>query len=50
MQSSIDVNTNSKLVISAAISKLGFPFHLKGHQLEAVDVWISSALGGSLEG
>ena len=48
MQSSIDVNTNSKLVISTAISKLGFPFHLKGHQLEAVDAWISNGLRGSI--
>ena len=36
MQSSSDVNPNSKEVISpSAISKLTFPFHLKGHQLEA---------------
>jgi superfamily II DNA or RNA helicase len=48
MQSSFDVNPNSKEVISPAISKLTFPFHLKGHQLEAVDAWISSGLRGSI--
>ena len=32
----------------SAISKLKFPFHLKGHQLEAVDAWISSGLRGSI--
>ena len=31
----------------SAISKLKFPFHLKGHQLEAVDAWISNGLRGS---
>jgi hypothetical protein len=48
MQSSFDVNPNSKEVISPAISKLKFPFHLKGHQLEAVDAWISNGLRGSI--
>ncbi|MGC2681930.1 MAG: DEAD/DEAH box helicase family protein [Candidatus Nitrosopolaris sp.] len=49
MRNSFDVNTNSKEVISpSAISKLTFPFHLKGHQLEAVDAWISSGLRGSI--
>ena len=49
MQSSFDVNPNSKEVISpSAISKLRFPFHLKGHQLEAVDAWISSGFRGSI--
>jgi hypothetical protein len=48
MQSSFDVNPNSKEVISHAISELMFPFHLKGHQLEAVDAWISSGLRGSI--
>jgi superfamily II DNA or RNA helicase len=33
---------------SSAISRLKFPFHLKGHQLEAVDAWISSGLRGSI--
>jgi superfamily II DNA or RNA helicase len=33
---------------SSAISKLKFPFHLKGHQLEAVDAWISCGLRGSI--
>jgi superfamily II DNA or RNA helicase len=33
---------------SVAISNLKFPFHLKGHQLEAVDAWISSGLRGSI--
>jgi Type III restriction enzyme, res subunit len=33
---------------SVAISKLKFPFHLKGHQHEAVDAWISSGLRGSI--
>jgi len=37
MQSSFDVNPNSKEIISPAISNLTFPFHLKGYQLEAVD-------------
>jgi len=32
----------------SAISKLKFPFHLKGHQLEAVDAWISNGLRGSI--
>ncbi len=32
----------------AAISYLKFPFHLKGHQLEAVDAWISSGMRGSI--
>jgi superfamily II DNA or RNA helicase len=32
----------------SAISKLKFPFHLKGHQLEAVDAWFSSGLRGSI--
>src|SRR5579863_6238612 len=32
----------------SAISKLKFPFRLKGHQLEAVDAWISSGLRGSI--
>ena len=36
------------LAQSSAISKLKFPFHLKGHQLEAVDAWISSDLRGSI--
>ncbi|MFY9872412.1 MAG: DEAD/DEAH box helicase family protein [Candidatus Nitrosopolaris sp.] len=40
MQNSFNVNPHS------AISKLKFPFHLKGHQLEAVDAWISSGLRG----
>jgi hypothetical protein len=49
MQSTFDVNPNSKEVIApSAISKLTFPFHLKGHQLEAVDAWISSGLRGSI--
>ena len=49
MRNSFDVNTNLKEVISSsAISKLTFPFHLKGHQLEAVDAWISSGLRGSI--
>jgi superfamily II DNA or RNA helicase len=48
MQSSFDVNPNSKEVISPAISKLTFTFHLKGHQLEAVDAWILSGLQGSI--
>jgi hypothetical protein len=47
MQRSLDVNPNSKEVTSPAISKLKFPFHLKGHQLEAVDAWVSSGLRGS---
>ncbi len=34
--------------MSSAISNLKFPFHLKGHQLEAVDAWISSGLRGSI--
>jgi superfamily II DNA or RNA helicase len=42
MQNSFNVNPHS------AISKLKFPFHLKGHQLEAVDAWISSGLRGSI--
>jgi superfamily II DNA or RNA helicase len=48
MQSSFDVNLNSIEVISHAISKLKFPFHLKRHQLEAVDAWISNGLRGSI--
>ena len=36
------------LIMSAAISYLKFPFHLKGHQLEAVDAWISSGMRGSI--
>jgi len=32
----------------SAISKLKFPFHLKGHQHEAVDAWISNGLRGSI--
>ena len=32
----------------SAISKLKFRFHLKGHQLEAVDAWISNGLRGSI--
>jgi len=33
LRNSFDVNTNSKEVISpSAISKLTFPFHLKGHR------------------
>jgi superfamily II DNA or RNA helicase len=49
MRNSFDVNTNSKEVISpSAISKLTFPFHLKGHQLEAADAWISSGFRGSI--
>ncbi len=34
--------------MSAAISYLKFPFHLKGHQLGAVDAWISSGMRGSI--
>ncbi len=34
--------------MSAAISYLKFPFHLKGHQLEAVDAWISAGMRGSI--
>ena len=51
MQNSFDVNPHSKEVVfvsSSAISKLKFPFHLKGHQLEAVDAWILSGLRGSI--
>ena len=49
MRNSFDVNTNLKKIISSsAISKLTFPFLLKGHQLEAVDAWISSGLRGSI--
>ncbi|HEY6885515.1 MAG TPA: helicase-related protein [Nitrososphaeraceae archaeon] len=33
---------------SAAISSLKFPFHLNGHQLYAVDAWISSGMRGSI--
>ena len=36
------------LIMSAAISYLKFPFHLKGHQLEAVDAWISAGMRGSI--
>jgi superfamily II DNA or RNA helicase len=36
------------LMMSAAISYLKFPFHLKGHQLEAVDAWISAGMRGSI--
>jgi superfamily II DNA or RNA helicase len=32
----------------SAISKLKFPFHLRGHQIEAVDAWISNGLRGSI--
>ena len=51
MQNSFNVNPHSKEVVSissSAISKLKFPFHLKGHQLEAVDAWISTGLRGSI--
>jgi hypothetical protein len=34
---SFDLNPHAKEVVSSAISKLKFPFHLKGHQLEVVD-------------
>lgn len=34
--------------VGAAISNLKFPFHLKGHQLQAVDSWISSGMRGSI--
>lgn len=33
---------------AAAISCLKFPFHLKGHQLQAVDAWISNGMRGSI--
>jgi superfamily II DNA or RNA helicase len=33
---------------AAAISYLKFPFHLKGHQLQAVDAWISNGMRGSI--
>jgi superfamily II DNA or RNA helicase len=33
---------------AAAISCLKFPFHLKGHQLQAVDTWISNGMRGSI--
>jgi superfamily II DNA or RNA helicase len=49
MQSSFDVNPDAdEVVSSSAISKLRFPFHLKEHQLEAVDAWISSGFRGSI--
>jgi superfamily II DNA or RNA helicase len=32
----------------AAISSLKFPFYLKGHQLEAIDAWITSGMRGSI--
>src|SRR5437763_15835515 len=33
---------------TAAISYLKFPFHLKGHQLQAVDAWLSNGMRGSI--
>ena len=51
MQNSFDVDPHSKEVVSissSAISKLKFPFHLKGHQLKQWDAWISSGLRGSI--
>ena len=42
------MQSTPKEVISPAISKLKFPFHLKGHQLETADAWISSGLRCSI--
>jgi superfamily II DNA or RNA helicase len=33
---------------AAAISSLKYPFHLRGHQLQAVDAWISSGMRSSI--
>ena len=34
--------------VSPAIHSLKFPFHLKGHQLQAIDAWISSGMRSSI--
>ena len=34
--------------VAAAISSLKYPFHLRGHQLQAVDAWISSGMRSSI--
>jgi superfamily II DNA or RNA helicase len=33
---------------AAAISNLRYPFHLRGHQLQAVDAWISNGMRSSI--
>jgi superfamily II DNA or RNA helicase len=51
MQNPFDVNAHAKEVVfpsTSAISQLKFPFHLKGHQLQAVDAWILSGFRGSI--
>lgn len=34
--------------VAAAISSLKYPFHLRGHQLQTVDAWISSGMRSSI--
>src|SRR5437763_812627 len=38
----------SSSAAAAAISSLKYPFHLRGHQLQAVDAWISSGMRSSI--
>jgi superfamily II DNA or RNA helicase len=38
----------SGITQESAISYLKFPFYLKGHQLQAVDAWISTGMRGSI--
>jgi superfamily II DNA or RNA helicase len=40
--------SSSGITQDAAISCLKLPFYLKGHQLQAVDAWISAGMRGSL--
>jgi superfamily II DNA or RNA helicase len=42
------LSTSSEIAQGAAISCLKLPFYLKGHQLQAVDAWISAGMRGSI--
>lgn len=40
--------TTTTTTAAAAISNLRYPFHLRGHQLQAVDAWISNGMRSSI--